>query len=163
MVPTSPSATTLNRFVPLATCSGRPRDSSAGSVTAEPLLARVLMKPPNRPAMAARSTSSHPTKRRSFRKRTVSTPRIDRGVRPFFDEFLDDLYDLPLPAVTRTTLPLSPNPKPLLATTSCVSEVHLGAASAFADARLFRKQMVPACVSLSNRGHLTQRRHQPFE
>src|SRR5215210_9128198 len=58
MVPTSPSATTLRRLVPLATCSGRPRRSSAGSVTEEPLLARVLTKPPTKPATATRTPSS---------------------------------------------------------------------------------------------------------
>jgi hypothetical protein len=56
-VPTSPSATTLKRLVPLATCSERPRSSSAGSVTDEPLLARVLTKPPTKPAMATRNYS----------------------------------------------------------------------------------------------------------
>src|ERR671910_2612607 len=54
MAPTSPSATTLRRLGPLATCSGRPSRSSAGSVTKEPLLARVLTKP----ATATRTRSS---------------------------------------------------------------------------------------------------------
>ena len=58
MVPTSPRATTLRRLVPLAVCSGRPRNSSAKRVTEDPLLARVLTKPPIRPAIAARMSSS---------------------------------------------------------------------------------------------------------
>ena len=45
-LPVLPRATTLSRFVPLATCSGGPRNSSAGGVTEEPLLARALTNPP---------------------------------------------------------------------------------------------------------------------
>jgi hypothetical protein len=53
----NPSATTLNRLVPLVTCSGKPKRSSAGSVMDERLVARVLTKPPRKPSVARRSPS----------------------------------------------------------------------------------------------------------
>lgn len=56
--PVLPRATTLSRFVPSATCSGGPRNSSAGGVTEEPLLARVLTNPPAKPALVTRTPSS---------------------------------------------------------------------------------------------------------
>src|ERR671916_54730 len=115
MVPTSPSATTLNRFVPLATCSDRPRDSSAGSVTAEPLLARVLMKPPSRPAKAARSASNHPTKAVPSAGQTASAPTqgVDRRAHPFFDGLLcAGLSDPPAPDRCEAYLAAEPGSEP---------------------------------------------------
>src|ERR671914_356247 len=61
MVLMSPSVTTLNRFVPLAMCSDKTRNSSGGSGTEALLLARILTKP----AMVTGSSSS-PIKIRSL-------------------------------------------------------------------------------------------------
>src|SRR3712207_4238004 len=47
-------------FRSLAVCSSKPKNSRAGSVMAEPLLASVLTKPPTKPATAVRSASSNP-------------------------------------------------------------------------------------------------------